>query len=136
MAMEHFSDLLAAATRQDEPQRLLLVFATAELPRDATAQDKAAFERGEGGTLAPKVCVDKRPEEIGSFEALVAESRETGVEWDILFVAALGGRGGVTPNPDEAVQPLRMMVEAIKGGRIADFLAVNRDGALVQLMAT
>ncbi len=136
MALEHFSDVLAAASEQDEPQRLLLVFAAAELPRDATEQDKAAFARGEGGALAPKVCVDKRPEEIGSFEALVAQSRETGVEWDILFVAALSGRGGISPNPDEAVQPLQMMVEAIKGGRIADFLAVNREGLLVKLVAT
>ncbi|MEO8160643.1 MAG: ribonucleotide reductase subunit alpha [Arenimonas sp.] len=136
MSLQNFADVLDAARRQPEPQRLLLVFAAAELPRDATAQDKAAFERGEGGALAPKVCVDKRPEEIGSFERLVEESRETGVTWDILFVAALGGRGGFAPNPDEAVQPLRMMVEAIKGGRIADFLAVDKQGSLVQLAAT
>jgi len=136
MPLHCFADVLDAARLQPEPQRLLMVFAAAELPRDATAQDKAAFERGEGGALAPKVCVDKRPEEIGSFEALVQESRETGMDWDILFLAALGGRGGFAPNSDEAVQPLQMMVEAIKGGRIADFLAVNRDGTLVQLVTT
>ena len=136
MSLHDFSSLLQAARSQPEPQRLLLVFATAELPRDATAEEIARFERGEGGALAPKVCVDKRPEEIGSFEALVEESRETGMNWDILFLAALGGRGGFAPNSDEAVQPLKMMVEAIKGGRIADFLAVNRDGTLVQLVTT
>ncbi len=136
MSLHCFADVLDAARLQPEPQRLLMVFAAAELPRDATAQDKAAFERGEGGALTPTVCVDKRPEEIGSFEALVEESRETGMQWDILFVAALGGRGGFAPNSDEAVQPLKMMVEAIKGGRIADFLAVNRDGTLVQLVTS
>lgn len=133
MTLENFTDLLAAARQQSEPQRLLLVFTSAELPPDATVAEKAAFEMGAGGALTPKVCVDKRPEEIGSFAALVEEARETGINWDILFVAAMTGRGGFPPNSDEAEQPLRMMVEAIKGGRISDFLAVNPAGELVQL---
>lgn len=135
MSLHTFADLLAAAREQPEPQRLLLVFAAAELPRDATAEERAAFERGEGGALAPVLCVDKLPEEIGSFAALCAESASTGIAWDILFVGALPGRGGHAPNSDEAVQPLKMMVEQIKGGRIAQFLAVDRDGELVSLQA-
>lgn len=133
--MEYFSDLLAAARAEPEPQRLLLVFAAAELPRDATPAERAAFERGEGGALAPVLCVDKRPEEIADFAALCAESEHTAQRWDILFVAAMSGRGGHPPNSDEAVQPLRMMVEQIKGGQIARFLAVDRTGQLVQLQA-
>lgn len=133
MTLHDFTDLLQTARRQPEPQRLLLVFAAAELPRDATEEEKARFERGEGGALAPVICVDKLPEEIESFAALRDESTRTGSAWDILFVAALSGRGGFAPNPDEAVQPLRMMVEAIKGGRIGEFLAVTREGELVQL---
>ena len=131
--MEHFDDFLAAARGQTEPQRLLLVFARAECPPDATAEERAAFERGEGGALAPAVCVDKLPEEIVSFAALLEESKPAVPDWRILFVAAMDGRGGHAPNPDEAVQPLRMMVEQIKGGRIARFLAVDRDGQLVSL---
>ena len=133
MSLETFSDLLALSRQQAEPQRLLLVFAKAELPEDATDAEKAAFETGEGGALAPQVCVDKRPEEIESFEALVKESRETDIQWDILFIAAMAGRGGFPPNSDEAEQPLRMMVESIKSGRISEFLAVNPSGDLVQL---
>jgi hypothetical protein len=133
MPLHDFSDLLQAAREQPEPQRLLLVFAAAELPRDATAEETAGFERGEGGALAPVVCVDKLPAEIDSFAALLDESTRTGIGWDILFVASLPGRGGFAPNPDEAVQPLQMMVEAIKGGRVAEFLAVTRGGELVQL---
>ena len=133
MPIHDFADLLQAALQQSEPQRLLLVFAVAELPRDATDKEKTEFARGEGGALAPKVCVDKRPEDIESFAALVDESRQTEVDWDILFVSALSGRGGFAPNPDEAVQPLRMMVEAIKGGRVGEFLAVDRNGELVEL---
>jgi hypothetical protein len=133
MDLNHFDDLLATARNEPEPQRLLLVFAAAELPRDASAAEREAFERGEGGALAPVLCVDKRPEEIASFEALRQESAATGIDWQIAFVAALSGRGGHPPNSDEAVQPLRLMVEQIKGGRIARFLVVRPDGHLVDL---
>lgn len=131
--MRTFADLLNAARSQPEPQRLLLVFAAAELPKDASPEERAAFERGEGGALAPVLCVDKTPDQIASFAELCAESEHTGIDWQILFVGALPGRGGHAPNSDEAVQPLQMMVEQIKGGRIARFLAVDREGELVEL---
>jgi hypothetical protein len=133
MTIQTFTDLLSAAQSQREPQRLLLVFAVAELPRDSTATEKAAFERGEGGALTPVVCVDKLASEIDSFDALKAESRNAISRWDILFIAALDGRAGVAPNSDEAAGPLRMMVESIKAGRIADFIAVDSGGELVRL---
>lgn len=133
MSLHDFSDLLQASRQQPEPQRLLLVFTAAELPRDPTPDEIAGFERGEGGALAPVVCVDKLPDEIASFAALLDESRRAVAAWDILFVASLPGHGGFAPNSDEAAQPLQMMVEAIRGGRIGEFLAVNREGELVQL---
>lgn len=133
MALHTFSDLLRAAHTQPEPQRLLLVFAEAELPPEATPDEQARFERGEGGALAPRICVDKAPDDIESFHALREESARTGMSWDVLFVAALPGRGGFAPGSDEAAQPLRMMVEAIKAGRIGEFLAVNRQGELLTL---
>ncbi len=133
MRLRDFTDLLQSARQQPEPQRLLLVFTAAELPRDPTADEIASFERGEGGALAPVVCVDKLPEDIAGFAELIDESRQAVPAWDILFVASLPGRGGFAPNGDEAVQPLQMMVEAIKAGRIGEFLAVNREGELVQL---
>ena len=74
--MRSFDDFLQLARQQSEPQRLLLVFAQAELPRDANADERAAFGRGEGGALAPLVCVDKLPEEIASFAELKLESRQ------------------------------------------------------------
>ena len=77
--------------------------------------------------------MDKLPGEIASFAALLEESKAAIPDWRILFVAAMDGRGGHPPNSDEAVQPLQMMVEQVKGGRIARFLAVDRDGRLVEL---
>lgn len=133
MSLQDFSGLLKAACEQSEPQRLLFVFAAAELPADANVEEKQAFERGEGGALAPSLCVDKAAKDVHDFASLVAESRHTGIHWDILFVSALAGHGGHPPSADEAVQPLQLMVEAIKAGRITNFLAVNRDGDLVHL---
>ncbi|MCB1559851.1 MAG: ribonucleotide reductase subunit alpha [Xanthomonadales bacterium] len=133
MALQDFSDLLKVAGEQAEPQRLLLVFAAAELPRDATEEEKRRFEHGKGGALSPVLCVDKLPQDIADFSSLEAESRSTGIDWDVLFVAALSGRGGHSPTDDEAVQPLTMMVESIKSGRIGNFLAIDRNGELLQL---
>lgn len=132
MQLSSFDDLLAAAHQQNEPQRLLFVFARVELPEAATAEQRERFARREGGTLAPSLCVDKAPDEIGSFAALVAESRHTGQDWDLVFVGSLAGRGGVAPNSDEAVQPLRFMVNAINAGRVADFATFDHEGNAVQ----
>ena len=59
MTISSFDDLLLQARQQAEPQRLLFVFSGAELPDDATAQQRARFEAGAGGALTPLMCVDK-----------------------------------------------------------------------------
>ncbi|HEX5961301.1 MAG TPA: ribonucleotide reductase subunit alpha [Rhodanobacteraceae bacterium] len=123
-----FAALLEAARRQEEPQRLLFVFARRELGRHATTTQHEAFARGEGGNLQPILCVDKAPDEIASFAALAAESEATGQAWDIVFVGSLEGRGGIAPNGDEADQPLRFMVNAINDGRVGEFAAFDREG--------
>lgn len=133
MNITQFSDLLAAAKQQPEPQRLLMVFACAELPKDATAEEIAQFERGEGGSLKPVLCVDKLPEEITDFPALVAEAARTGMSWEIVLVAGMSGRGGVVPSSDEAEQPLKMMVGAIESGHIGQFLAFDKQGDVLSI---
>lgn len=70
-----YSDLIQASYSQQEPQRLLFVFCRAELPDEASPEEKAAFERGEGGALTPVVCVDKTPDEAPDFATLHEESR-------------------------------------------------------------
>lgn len=131
MNITQFADLLAAARTQQEPQRLLLVFAAAELPEDATAEEAERFANGEGGALKPVLCVDKLPQELGDFSALLAEAERTGIAWDLLFAAGMSGRGGQAPSSDEAEQPLRMMVGAIESGSIGQFLAFDRAGEVV-----
>lgn len=128
-----FDDLLRAAREQPEPQRLLFVFANAVLPDDSTPEQRARFEAGEGGALAPLMAVDKVPEELETFAALVEESRQFATEWAVVFVASLSGRAGRPPTSEEAGPPLTRMVESIKAGAIGSFLPFNRQGETVRL---
>ncbi len=128
-----YNELLKAANAEPEPQRLLFVFCRAELPDDASDAEKAAFARGEGGALTPVVCVDKTPDEVSDFGALVEESRHTGQAWDVVFVAAMSGRGGMTPSSDEAQQPMTMMVESLRLGHVGNYLPLDRNGQAVAL---
>ena len=131
MNITQFADLLSAARGQVEPQRLLFVFVAAQLPDDATEAERQRFQEGQGGSLQPVLCVDKLPEEIDDFAALLGESGRTGIAWDLLFAAGLSGLGGIAPSADEAEQPLKMMVGAIESGSIGNFLAFDRDGQAV-----
>jgi hypothetical protein len=131
--IEHFDDLLRAARMQREPQRLLFVFAGAELPAGASAQQRAAFDAGDGGELAPLMCVDKAAEELADFEALKAEAARAGPPWAIVFSAALSGRAGVAPSPQDTDAALQHMVDAIKAGRLDGMLPFRRDGTPVHL---
>ena len=118
---------------QPEPQRLLFVFAGAELPADSTAEQRQQFEGGRGGVLVPLMVVDKTPDELGAFADIVAESLEMKCDWSIVFVAALDGRDGRPPTSDEAAAPLLRMIDAIKAGSLGAFIPFGRDGEPVVL---
>lgn len=128
MNISSFDDLLRAAREQPEPQRLLFVFADAALPDDATPAQRDAFQAGEGGALVPMMSVDKAPEELDTFAALVDESRQFAQNWSIVFVAGLSGRGGCAPTSDEADRSLQRMVEAIRIGAFGSFMPFDRQG--------
>ena len=128
MNISNFDDLLRAARTQPEPQRLLFVFARAVLPDDSTPEQRARFEAGEGGALAPLMAVDRTPDDLGTFAALVEESRQFGSDWAVVFVASLPGRAGRPPTSKEADQPLQRMIESIKAGSIGSFIPFDRQG--------
>jgi hypothetical protein len=128
MNISSFDDLLRAAREQSEPQRLLFVFANAVLPDDSTPEQRARFEAGQGGALTPLMSVDKIPEELGTFAALVEESRQFGHDWAIVFVASLSGRDGCAPTSEEADRSLQRMIESIKTGLFGSFIPFDRQG--------
>ena len=121
-----FDDLLRAAREQPEPQRLLFVFAGAELPEDSTPAERERFAAGLGGALTPLMAVDKSPDEIRDFRSLVEESRQFGQEWAVVFVAALSAGG-------DAGQALERMVAAIKSGSPGTLIPFDRQGQALNL---
>lgn len=126
--IQNFDDLLKAAKAQAEPQLLLFVFAKAEMPESPTEEQIKEYQSGQGGNLTPVICVDKTPESLSDFAALTAESKQTGHDWDVVFVSSMSGVAGHAPTPEQAEQPLQMMVQAIHSGNIANFLAMDKQG--------
>jgi hypothetical protein len=70
--------------------------------------------------------VDKAPEEIRDFQALVEESRQFGEEWSVVFVAALSGSG-------DAEQALERMIASIKAGSPGALIPFDRQGQALSL---
>ena len=123
----------AAARQQAQPQRLLLVFAGASLPAGATAAQRASFDAGISGELAPLMCVDKDPQALADFAALVQEATAMGQAWALVFAAALGGREGLPPSDSQVDAALQRMVEAVKSGQLDGLIPFDTQGAAVQL---
>ncbi len=131
LTLHHFDDLLAAARAQPQPQRLLMVFAEAELPADATPAQRQAFEAGEGGTLNLLMAVDKRPDEISNFASLADEARRAGPPWQLLFAAALSGSEGRQPADAEVDHALERMAQRIQQGELSGFVPFDAQGNVV-----
>jgi len=123
-----FDDLLIAARAQPAPQRLLFVFAGAELPEDSTPEQRRRFDNGAGGALVPLMCVDKALDELTTFAALADEARLSGPAWVVVFVAALAGQHGRPVGSRDAEAALQRMVDAIKAGSHGSFIPFGRDG--------
>ena len=132
MNISSFADLLAASAEQPQPQRLLFMFAKAELPQGQATAQKQQFDNQQGGELSAVMCVDKLLEELSDFPGLVAESKHTGKSWDVVFITSMSGQGGLAPTSDAASRPLDMMVESLRNGNIGNYLAFNQAGELLQ----
>lgn len=133
MHIEHFNDLLGMARAQPTAQRLLMVFVRAELPDDASAEERERFEQGMGGALAPVFCVDKGAHELADFADLQAEAAGMGQPWDLVFVAALSARPGQQLADDQANAALEQMVAGIQAGQLGSYLPFDQAGVPVQL---
>lgn len=131
--ISHFQQLLQAAAEQPQPQRLLFVFVRAELPDNPTAEQRARFLAGQGGALAPLMCVDKAPGDIADFAALAAEARRAGPPWQVVFAAGLSGSDGRPPTPAQVDQALEKMVHAVLQGAVTAFAAYDPQGEPLDL---
>jgi hypothetical protein len=128
MTISSFDDLLHAAQQQSQPQRLLFAFAGVELPDESTDAQRERFLAGYGGALVPLMCVDKLPQELGSFAELAQEASQFGQSWRIVFAAALTGSADTAPTSAAAEAPLQRMVEAIKRGDHGSYIPFDQNG--------
>lgn len=128
-----FDDLLAAARAQPQPQTLLLVFVDVELPPQASAQERARFEQGQGGTLTPRMCVDRKPAELSDWPSLAAEADQQSPDWRFGLVAALSGTHGQAPSEQAIEQALNRMVMSIHQGQLQGLVPFDRQGQAVPI---
>lgn len=120
--IEKFDDFLRYAREQKEAQRLLFLFVKANTIKKSRKRDDKT------GTLDAVMCVDKLPEEIASFEALVAEADSITKEWDMVFTAGLSGEGNLAPSTEEAEPYLNQMTnDLVSGQNINRYLVFDRD---------
>lgn len=140
MYIQTFDDLLTSAREQVDAQRLLFVFTITELPEDASLEQRLRFRDGLGGALTPLMEVDRLPDELQDFDHLVSESLEfakgtRAEDWSVVFCAALGGEGKTPPTREEADFPLRSMTNSIRMGEISRYIAFDRMGHQIRLVA-
>ena len=115
-------------------------YATSRRPTRATSpgdvEHVTGFQQGQGGALVPLMCVDKTPQELPSFAALVTEAQQftaPGHDWVMVFAAAMSGTLNQAPTSADAEAPLQRMVDAIKRGAIEAFIPFDRQGHPVRL---
>ncbi len=126
-----FSKLIEAAKQQEQPQRLLMLFAKAE-----GNKKKGKNAVNETGTVTPLMCVDKLPEELGSFDALIKEADGISEDWNFVLIAGLGGSDGVAP-PTEAAEPYlnQMANDVMMGQDLTGYTILDRQQNPVLLQA-
>jgi hypothetical protein len=122
MHLHTFEDLLLAAALQQQPQRLLLTFARAEVDP----------ESGGRRTLVPAMCVDKQVGDLDTFANLAQEAATTGLDWDVVLVTTLSGSTGQLPDARRTDDALNAMVAAVRAGNLQRFVGFDRDGGVLQ----
>ncbi len=126
-----FSQLLDMAGQQEQPQRLLFLFAKAQSASNKKATDKDP----KSGTIEPRMCVDKLPQELTDYNALVKEADSVERDWNFVFVAGLSGQNGYAPTTEMAEQYLNKMTNDLSSGQnIAQYVVFNRDGQPIEMM--
>ncbi|WP_371194664.1 ribonucleotide reductase subunit alpha [Glaciecola sp. SC05] len=126
-----FSDLLSMANEQPDPQRLLFLFASAQATKKSKKRDD------QKGTIEPTMVVDKLPDELSTFEALVKEADSINKEWDFVFIASLSGQMRTPPTSDEAQTYLdKMTNDVMTGSNIRKYVVFDREENPIELIAS
>ena len=126
--MKTFKELLKLTHEQEQPQRLMFLFANAE----STNSKKS--KKHQKGTILPVMCVDKLPEELTTFAALKAEADTIEESWNFVFIASLSGENGMTPSEDDAEPFLNKMVNDVQtGNNVGRYVIYDKDENPIEL---
>lgn len=133
MEIANYREFLQLVKTRPEPQRLLFVFTDAQLPDDASEHEREQFREREGAALTPILCGDRLATEMEGFSSLCREVEVTGRQWEVLFVSSITRGDGAMPTVADVEQFMKVMLEAIKQGKVSRFAAFNRDGELLRI---
>jgi len=126
-----FSDLLAMAGEQPDPQRILFLFAAT----DTTNKSKKRDDKK--GTIEPTMVVDKLPSELSTFSALVKEADSINKNWDFVFIASLSGDMKQAPSSEDAQPYLdKMTDDVMTGSNIRKYVVFDREENPIELLAS
>ena len=123
-----FEDLLNYAKSQQEPQRLLLLFAAVEQTNKSNKNPR--------GSITPTMCVDKLPQEIDSFKQLCDEADSVSKKWQFILVASLAGENGKAPSAEQAEPFLNKMTNDLASGQnMHQYVVFDRQQNPIELHA-
>ena len=129
--MKTFKELLKLTHEQEQPQRLMFLFANAESTNSKKSKKSKKHQKG---TILPVMCVDKLPEELTTFAALKAEADTIEESWNFVFIASLSGENGMTPSEDDAEPFLNKMVNDVQtGNNVGRYVIYDRDENPIEL---
>lgn len=123
-----FEELLAMSRQQDEPQRLLFLFANAE-PQGSPNDEGQA-----NGNIKPVMCVDKLPEALINYDALIDEADQITDDWNMVFISGLSGQNGQAPSEQDAEPFLNKMTNDLASGQdLSRYLVLDRNQQAIEL---
>lgn len=120
-----FKGLLEMATSQEQPQRLLFLFAQPEIPDP---------KKSNSGHIKPVMCVDKLPNELTTFGQLIKEADLISKDWSFAIISGMSGQNGVAPTTEDAEQFLNKMSNDLVGGQdLGRYLILDREENKIEM---
>ena len=132
VTISSFDDLVAAARAEPVPQRLLFVFVQTKMQKDYDEAERAGFERGEGGALEPRFCVDLPIEELTTLAALVQEADRMDAEWDKMLIGCMNDVNDAATRADTELRAMVARIES--GGDLRRYACFDREGHAIQFV--
>ncbi len=125
-----FKELLQMTGEQEQPQRLLFLFAQPE------GHNPKKSKKHMKGQINPVMCVDKLPEELTTFTALINEADSITKDWQFVFIAGLSGHDGKAPSADDAEPYLNKMSNDLADGQdLGRYVILDRSETPIEMAA-